>query len=297
MSRDYQRAVARQKFHLSPATGAARPRVLTIARAFDTIAPDYDATYGPDGNQVMAWLRRESLNLLQETFPPGGRLLEIGCGTGEEALVMARAGHAVLAIDVSPAMTAQAAAKARAAGLDDRITVLALPAGHLEALRASTPFDGAYASFGALNCEPDLPGLANGLARLLRPGAAFICSVMARRCPFEMAWFLLHGRPRTALRRLRRGWQPAVVAGSNGVEVTLPVRYLSAGDLARAFAPHFTVERVRALPLLLPPPYLDDLFRRYRAFFARLEPWERRLRERWPWRDLGDHLALVLRKR
>jgi SAM-dependent methyltransferase len=269
---------------------------LNAARAFDAVAPDYDSTYGPQGNTVMAWLRRESLALLQETFPPGSRLLEIGCGTGDEALRLARAGCTILATDVSPAMAAQTRAKARAAGLADQVTALALPAGRLEALRPSRPFDGAYASFGPLNCEPDLPLLNVALARLLRPGAAFVCSVMARWCPFEIAWFLLHARPRAAFRRLRRGWQSAPVAGGAGVQASVAMRYLSVGDMARVFAPAFAIERTLSLPLLLPPPYLDGLFRRYRGLFDRLEPGERRLRERWPWRTIGDHVALVFRK-
>jgi hypothetical protein len=142
-----------------------------------------------------------------------------------------------------------------------------------------------------------LSALGEALADLLGPGAAFVCSVMGRWCLFEMAWFLLHGRPRTALRRLRRGWQPAPVAGSQGLQVAVPVRYLGVGDVARAFAPVFAVERVLGLPVLLPPPYLETLFRRRRALFRRLEPWERRSRTRWPWRHLGDHILLVLRKR
>jgi len=272
------------------------PDYLTTAQAFDAVAPDYDAVYGSAGNAVMAWLRRESLALLQETFPAGSRLLEIGCGTGDEALYLARSGYTVLATDISPAMAAQTQAKARAAGLAGRVTALALPAGRLEALRPPQPFDGAYASFGALNCEPDLSLLQAALARLLRPGAAFVCSVMARWCPFEMAWFLLHARPRTALRRLRRGWHAVPVARGAGTPVSVAARYLSAGDVGRAFAPAFTVERAMSLPLLLPPPYLDGLFRRHRDLFARLETWERRLRERRPWRTMGDHVALVLRK-
>jgi len=269
---------------------------LQTARAFDAVAGGYDAAYGPEGNAVMGWLRQESLALLQETFPPGSRLLEIGCGTGEEALVLARAGRTVLATDVSPGMAARTLAKARAAGLVDRVTALALPAGRLGALHPALPFDGAYASFGGLNCEPDLAGLADALARLLRPGAVFVCSVMARWCPFEIGWFLLHGRPRTAFRRLRRGWQPVPVAGPAGVRVTVPVRYLSVRDVTGTFAPVFALERALSLPLLLPPPYLDDLFRRRRALFGRVEGLERWLRERWPLRLLGDHVALVLRK-
>ncbi|MEE8370243.1 MAG: class I SAM-dependent methyltransferase [Dehalococcoidia bacterium] len=273
-----------------------RPDYLTTAQAFDAIAPDYDAAYGPDSNAMMAWLRQESLALLQETFPPGSRLLEIGCGTGDEALYLAQAGYTILATDISTRMAARTHAKARAAGLADRVTTLALPGGCLDALRPPLPFDGAYASFGSLNCEPKLPRMADALAGLLRPGAAFVCSVMGRWCLFELAWFLLHGRPRTAFRRLPRGWQPASVTGSEGFQVSVLVRYLSVEEVARVFAPAFTVERVLALPLFLPPPYLENLFRRHRVLFGRLEVWERRLRERWPWRYLGDHVALVLRK-
>jgi ubiquinone/menaquinone biosynthesis C-methylase UbiE len=273
-----------------------RPDYSETSQAFDIIAPSYDKTYGPTGNEVMAWLRLESLALLRETFPPGSRLMEIGCGTGEEAVALAREERFVLATDISPKMATQTHAKARSAGLTERISALALPAGRINALRASVPFDGAYASFGVLNCESDLPGLASGLSRLLRPKGRFVCSVMARWCPFEIGWFILHGRPRSALRRLRRGWQAAPVAGSGGVQVSVRTRYLSAGDIARAFAPSFGVERVLALPLLLPPPYLDELFRHRREFFRHLETWERRLRERWPWRNLGDHIAVVLKK-
>jgi SAM-dependent methyltransferase len=270
---------------------------LTTSQAFNAVASDYDATYGPGGNAVMAWLRQENLALLRETFPPGGQLLEIGCGTGEEAVRLAEEGFTVLATDISPRMAALTQAKAQAAGLSDRLTALALPGGHLDALRPRRSFDGAYASFGGLNCEPRLSHLADALADLLHPGAAFVCSVMGRWCMFELLWFLFHGRPRAAVRRLRRGWQTASVAGINGHQVSVPVLYLSAGVMARAFEPAFAVERALALPLLLPPPYLEDLFRRRASLFRRLEIWERRLRERWPWRFLGDHTAIVLRKR
>jgi SAM-dependent methyltransferase len=268
---------------------------LETARAFDTIAPHYDAVYGPGSNAIMNWMRRESLALLEATFPPGSRLLEIGCGTGEEALALAQAGRRVLATDISPKMAAQTASRARDADLSDSVTALCLPAGGLVSLRPGTLFDGAYASFGALNCEPQLGRLATGLGRLLRPGGAFVCSVMARWCPFEIGWFLLHVRPAIASRRLRRGWQPAPVAGCQGTQVSVSTRYLAVGDLVRAFEPGFRVERTMALPLLLPPPYLDNLYRERRRLFDRLEPWERQLRERWPFRYWGDHVALVLR--
>ncbi len=279
-----------------------KPVYRETARAFDAVAPYYDVVYGPQGNVVMTWMRRESLALLKAIFPRESYLLELGCGSGEEAVALAKAGRHVLATDLSPKMAAQTRAKARAAHLDHRLAVAVMPASGAAALRPGAPFDGAYASFGVLNCEPRLPRLGAALARLVRPGGAFVCSVMGRTCPFEIAWFFLQGRPRLALRRWRPGWQWAPVAGRETVEgedafpVSVATRYLTVRTLQEVFAPSFTLERSLSLPLLLPPPYLDALFQRHRDLFARLEPLERRLRHRWPWRLWGDHVILVLRR-
>lgn len=268
---------------------------IDTSKAFDAVAPHYDSVYGLGSNTMMSWMRGQSLNLLEATFPPGSRLLEIGCGTGEEAVALAQARRHVLATDISPRMAALTAERSRDAGLADRVTALCLPAGGVAALRITEHFDGAYASFGGLNCEPQLGPLCGALSRLLKPGGAFVCSVMARWCPFEIAWFCLHGQPSTAFRRLHRGWQPAPVAGAKGADVTVATRYLALSDVKRAFRDGFQIEMTMALPLLLPPPYLDELYRKRRSLFDKLEPWERRLRTRWPFRRWGDHIALVLR--
>lgn len=273
------------------------------ARAFDVVAGDYDAVYGPDGNAAMAWMRQANLEILRATFPPGTRLLEIGCGTGEEAVALsdsladAGAAREILATDVSPGMAAVALRKARRAGRADRIRAVALPAGGLAALHPAEPFDGAYASFGALNCEPELDAVAVELARLIRPAGAFVCSVMGRTCLFEMAWYLLKGQPRRAFRRLDRDWQAAPVGGLDGREVAVPTRYLGHREIAGTFAPAFRVERVLALPLLLPPPYAAALWHRYERQLRAAIRMDRWLRERWPFRTLGDHTVYVLRRR
>jgi SAM-dependent methyltransferase len=263
------------------------------ARAFDAIAAGYDAAYGPGSSPAMAWLRAESLALLKAAFPPRSRLLEIGCGTGDEALHLARCGHTVVATDISPGMVAIAQEKARAGGLSGRVTAVALPAAQVGRLGRSPAFDGAYASFGALNCEPALPA---ALGRLLKPGAPFVCSVMARLCPFEIVWFLAHARPRLAFRRFKSGWQEAGVRDAGGSRVAVGMRYLSLGDLRMAFAPYLIIERSLSLPLLLPPPYLDGLYRKHPRLWERVSGLERRLRERRPWQAMGDHIAVLMRR-
>jgi hypothetical protein len=131
------------------------------------------------------------------------------------------------------------------------------------------------------------------LARLLDPGAALVCSVMNRWCAWEIAWGLLHLRPREALRRLARAGVDAGLAAPGG-RLSVPTRYYSPRALARAFAPHFELHRVRALPVLLPPPYLAHLVARRPQALARLARLERRVRDRFPFHSLGDHTLLVL---
>jgi hypothetical protein len=135
--------------------------------------------------------------------------------------------------------------------------------------------------------------VADALACLLRPGAIFASSVMNRVCLWEIAWGLTHLRPQEAFRRLGRGRIEAGLATPGG-RLTVPTRYYRPGTLARAFSPHFELRSVRGLPALLPPPYLEHLARRHPALIARLEALEVRLRDRFPFRSLGDHFLVTL---
>ena len=264
-----------------------------VAQAFDRAAQTYDELY--QGNRIMAWMRAESLAVLQATFPPGSHLLEVGCGTGEEALILSQSGYRVVATDVSPAMIETARAKSQAVH-GEGVTWRVLPAGQLADLAheyGPGAFDGAYSSFGALNCEPRLEPVAEALTHLLRPGAPLLCSVMNRWCAWEMIWGLLHLQIRAAFRRLGRRWVPAGLAAPEG-RLSVPTRYYGPRDFARALAPNFQLRAVRGLPVFLPPPYLDPLMDRHPALFARLEALERRLADRFPFHSLGDHFLVTL---
>lgn len=267
-----------------------------MRRSFDAVACAYDAVYGPEANPVMAWMRQQSLAVLATVFPAQSRLLEVGCGTGDEAIFLARRGAEVWITDISPAMVACARRKAAAAGVGSRVHALVIAAGDLAALQPWRPFDGVYSSFGALNCEPNLEAWADAVARLVRPSGTLVCSVMNRWCLWETLWYVAHGRFEEAFRRWRPGWQHARLASDTG-PLSVPTRYLSAGELRRLLAPAFQVHRVFALPVLLPPPYLAPLFRRYAQVFRRFERWEVFFRARWPWRYLGDHVLIVASRR
>lgn len=249
-------------------------------RAFDSIAADFDDRFGC-WRSVEAQ-RRAIRRSLVEAFPVGARLIEIGAGTGTDAVWLAERGREVLATDASPAMVAQAAVKS-----GGRIRCEVAAAEQFpelaEKLRDKPRYDGAYSVFAALNCVADLSPTAVGLARLLRPHAPLLLVVFGTFCPSEMLVETIRGRPRNALRRLARGDVPARLGGKEFV-----VRYHRARDLVRTLAPWFRLERREGIGVFIPPSAAEPWISLHPRLLACLEALDR-IASR-PLAALGDHI-------
>jgi SAM-dependent methyltransferase len=258
-------------------------------RAFDAVAPEFDQRFGSWAS-VQAQRRAVRRRLLA-AFPPGSALLELGGGTGDDALFLAARGRRVLLTDAAPAMLDRAAAKVRQAKLEDAIVLR--PAA-LEDLRplaafrggwARAPYDGAYSNFAALNCVEDLGSVARGLAPLVRPGANVLFVVFGRLAVGEIALHLLRGDPRTAFRRLSRGTVPARLGGRS-----FTVRYPSAREIASCFAPHLRLVRRWGIGIFVPPSAAEPAISRWPRVVRLLELMDRVAGA--PLGRLGDHVVL-----
>ena len=268
------------------------------ATAFSLSAPYYDADQAR--NRVARWSRRRSLRELDRAFKAGDMLLELGCGTGDEAIHLARRGASVLATDAAPAMVAMLSAKLRAepGSVRERISSLVMPAGTIASLldeHGPNSFDGAYSSFGPLNCEPDLGPIAASLSELVRPGGRVVLSLINRYCPWETLWYLAARRPRAAFRRWA-GRANATVRGE-WQETRVAVYYWSSREVERTFNRHFRPVRRIALPCFLPPQYLSALLDSRPALFKLLASMDRKLASKWPFNSLGDHTLFEFTRR
>src|SRR5437016_2527692 len=115
-------------------------RLLDTQQAFDSVAADYD---GPRGNNIaIQAMRDEMWRWLGSSFAPGSRLIDLGCGTGLDAVHLAGLGHHVTATDWSERMVERTRDRAREAGL--AVDALAIGAHELNRLEGS--FDGAYSN-------------------------------------------------------------------------------------------------------------------------------------------------------
>jgi ubiquinone/menaquinone biosynthesis C-methylase UbiE len=262
--------------------------VSVTGAAFDGAAAAYDSVF--TRTTIGRWLRARVWARLKPNFQPGMRVLELNCGTGEDALWLAQRGVHMLATDASEPMLAVARAKAQTTPFAARIAWQALDLAQLPA-EFEDGFDGALSNFGGLNCLADRRGVAEFLARVVRPGGRVALVVMGPWCPWEVAWYAAHLRFGTAARRWRRGGVDAEVHGAR-----VRVWYPTPGRLRREFAPWFRAAGLYGIGALLPPPYLGGLVERYPGLFARLGSAERRVAGAWPFNVLNDHYLLELER-
>ena len=255
------------------------------AAPFDRLAAGYDRSF--TASAIGLRMRAAVWARLDAAFHPGDRVLELNCGTGEDAVYLGKRGVRVLATDISPGMIATARAKVVAAGLSERVGLARLAIEDLDIEGLPGPFDGVLSNFGGFNCVEELPGLACALAATVRPGGRALLCVMGPVVPWEWGWFLARGEPWKAIRRLRRKGVPW-----HG----LTIRYPSVGEVRRAFAPYFVQRRVAAIGALVPPTFAESWATRHPRLLAALGRLERRAETVWPLPWLADHFLIELER-
>jgi SAM-dependent methyltransferase len=230
--------------------------------AFDPLALTYDRDF--TASPIARYLRGRVHARLIRHFRAGDHVLELGCGTGEDALFLAGRGIYVTATDASERMLAVAQAKAANQPLIhfEKLDLRYLPgrAGLTNLWFAPAPtngdfpdeprhYEGVFANFGVLNCLDDWRPLAAWLADRLKPGATAAFGVMSSLCLWEIVWHGLHGNIKTAARRLRQStiFQPDTEAEA------IVIRYPTVRRLRHDFAPHFRQSHVEPLGMFLPP--------------------------------------------
>ncbi len=140
--------------------------------AYDTLAASYDGLMA-DGSyrRRAAFLERR----LKKSAIPVRTVLDLACGTGTLACLLAQKGYEVLATDGSEEMLTQAAAKAAELDRPPFFLHQAMPR-----LRLAQPVDAVVSTLDSLNYlvrERDLRETFRRVRRALKPGGLFLFDV------------------------------------------------------------------------------------------------------------------------
>jgi ubiquinone/menaquinone biosynthesis C-methylase UbiE len=265
---------------LTPLT-IAQPRAALV---FDQMAEEYDDVFT---KSMIGRAQRDVVwNILTRTFKSGDHVLELNCGTGEDALFLAQNSISVTACDASEKMIQVASDRLHEEASDAPVSFNILPTERILELQPRTLFDGAFSNFSGLNCVADLKQTSEELATLLPPNAPLLVCLSTRFCVWEMLWFLLHGKFRKAFRRCS-GHATAKVG-----EFSVDVYYPTVRKLQQLFSPHFVLHSYMGIGVTVPPSYVETWIRRHPKLLNLLRSTDEVVSTLPGFRVLGDHMLL-----
>ena len=260
--------------------------------AFDAVAERFDGRFGH--LLSVAAQRRAVRRELLRCFPAGSRLLELGGGTGDDAVFLAQRGRRVVMTDGSERMVRVATDRVRASGCEQMVEsfpVLIEEIGRLVDLKPSDiPFDGVFSNFAALNCVEHLAPVGRALAGLVRPGGLALLVVFGPFPIGEVMVQLGRGRVSRAFRRFRgRGSADAQLNGRH-----FRVWYPGPREVARAFEPFFRLRGKRGIGVLVPPSDAEPDISAFPRVVRFMEATDRVIGR--PMAILGDHVLLTFER-
>ena len=262
--------------------------IINAASPFDILAPTYDADFTVSH---IGRLQRERvwsfLLALLSTKQGSLKILEINCGTGEDAVRLSALGHTVTASDASASMIEKAKEKLVSSHTDLPGEFVVCSFRELSIRFVNEQFDLVFSNFGGLNCidRRALEQLNKDLSILIKPEGHLFFVLMSRCCLWEIFYYGIKGKLRAAFRKFRKSVNFTV----NGT--TMAVYYYSPAGIKKIFAGSFSFLQQHPVGLFIPPSYLEKKFELRPRWLDRLN----KLEKRWCYSFLSpfaDHYCM-----
>jgi len=260
--------------------------------AFDAIAAEYDKSFS---NSLIGWEQRQlSRHWLKKFLGSQKKLeiLEINCGTGDDALWLGSLGHTVIATDQSTAMIEQAEKKL---SLTDQKNVRFISCSfeNLANQFGKQQFDLIFSNFSGLNCVSpnEMTGLSKQLFSLLKKNGHLAAVVFGKYSWWETFFFLLKAQPRKAFRR----WGNKDVKAMLAENIYQPVYYYSIPHLKKMLSSLRLIEK-RPVGLFIPPTYLEAAMKKRSSLFQSLTKLEKNMNGFPVGSSFADHVYLLFKK-
>jgi ubiquinone/menaquinone biosynthesis C-methylase UbiE len=256
--------------------------------AFDELAALYDVDFT---NTAIGKAQRNRVYQCSKDFIEGKKILEINCGTGEDALWLASIGAEMVCTDLSKKMIEAAKQKANAKLPGHSIRFLVASFENLPAMLGDEKFDVIFSNFGGLNCisGEQIKHLSPEFSSLLKADGKLLLTVMNRFCAAEFFYFFITLRFRQSFRRFKK---PLMV---NTGSKKIPVWYYSPQQLQQSFQNEFNRVSQQPVGLFIPPGWMKRL-NRFPALIAWLGKLENSLSFSWL-APVADHFFVALQKR
>ncbi len=260
-----------------------------MSNGFDASAKNYDSvfTFSEIGkaqrNRVHNYLSR---NILQKERL---NILELNCGTGEDALFFLKKGHQVFATDISQTMLDTAKEKCQ----NENIHFVQQDISTITDKTFTEQFDLIFSNFGGLNClsRSQLDSFIKISTSLLLPTGKMILVIMPKQCLWERIYFLLKRQNKIAF---RRNTNEPVQANFEGVQIS--TWYYNPKDIVTLAEDNYKTLAIKPIGMSIPPSYLESFFKNKKSFLKFLVRLEALLSFQFL-AKYADHYLIALQKK
>jgi ubiquinone/menaquinone biosynthesis C-methylase UbiE len=249
----------------------------SILRFYEDLARDYDRRFN---NPRLNYMRQVEKKVILESLKPG-LVLDIGCGTGEQSLFLAKRGYHVVGVDISREMLKKANESAKEEKLKDNPSLVIASAEALPFRDKS--FDGLISIFGVFNHIPKAEHAFWETHRVLKSGGRAIFTVVNR---WNLTWWI------NALLKCKFSWLISSLRSKEYTVNGLWTYYYSKNDLKKLLGSMGYRVKIGCMLLFIYPFTARNLLFYERSFII----FEDAARWKSPFNGLGYYLLVRLEK-
>lgn len=257
--------------------------------SFDIAAANYDKSFT---NTVIGKLQRNLVyrhldGILKENHVR--HILEINCGTGEDAIWLAKRNYNVTATDISSSMIAVAKNKSVLENLSFKeADINQLPNAFL-----NKKFDLIFSNFGGLNClsKTELEQFLRNSSELLNEKGQLVLVIMPKNTLWEQCYFLAKANFNSIFRRKKE----YSIANVDGEKVK--TYYFNPEEVVNLASDAFETKHLKPIGFFVPPSYLESFFKNKPKWISVLNSLENTAKDQSFLSKYADHYLIALQKK
>jgi O-antigen/teichoic acid export membrane protein/2-polyprenyl-3-methyl-5-hydroxy-6-metoxy-1,4-benzoquinol methylase len=264
---------------------AERNELNEVRKFHDNIAVHYDALLQKNPFSVI--LRKLFHEILAENKLNNITALDLGCGTGDDAVFLAEHGADVTAVDLSPEMIKEA--RKKSASRSSKLKIV-FECADMESFVENTSgekYDIIVSNFDAVNYIENTGKFSDNTAHLLNENGIMQLTVLNKICLSEFWYEILTLRFRRAYSALMDRNLHLV----NSVKLYYPL------ELSRLFEKNFKVIKVTGVGIFIPPHNLIGMYKKLKLIIPLLLAAEKIVRCMRPFYTFSDHFIIELQKK
>lgn len=248
------------------------------------IAGDYDRLMNE--NPFSVYLRNEFHKIIDKYIKHGCKVLDLGCGTGDDAIYAARQNAKVTAIDISEEMINIAEAKTQNAGLKSKIKYYAADIEQW-VNENNEPFDVVISNFNAINYVKDLDKFLQHLNKSINKNGTAVITMINNKSISEFYFYFLKFKFNKSLNSLF----------NRKKNIITELNIYPVNRVNKLFRKYFKMKKAEGISIIAPPYSMQGIYKKLKKIMPVILKLEKLISSNSFFYNYSDHIIWELKKK